>query len=83
MPQTTTVFDPTPMKADEHDWMQRGYMIMDACQPSRPECHNGGIPIKPGQLLVKDAKGNYRFEDETDATIPERQQQRPTESSKD
>lgn len=74
IPMTTTVFNPAPMKADEHDWRQHGYMIHDNCIPSRPECHNGAIPIGPGNLLIRDANGNYRIEKEADLTIPERQQ---------
>lgn len=76
---TDMVFNQPQLITNDHDWVQRGYMIEDACNPSRPECHNGGIPIPSGKLLVKDQKGGYDLIDETDTAHPLRQRPAATD----
>lgn len=63
LPQTDAVFDLPPLQGNEHDWQQQGYMLSDACNPSKPTCVNVGIPIKSGSLLIKDRRG-YHLVDE-------------------
>lgn len=58
LPQTTKIFDRPEMTFDDHDWQQQGYMITDICSPKRADCHNVGIPIPSGKMLVK-RNGKY------------------------
>lgn len=63
LPQTTTVFDVPQLDISAHDWLQQGYHIVDNCNPTRPDCHQGGIPIPTGKTLVKRG-GAYDLVDE-------------------
>lgn len=62
-PQTTTVFTQPQLVINDHDWIQRGYMIEHNCHTMMPHCENVGIPIPSGTLLIKDEQG-YRLVDE-------------------
>lgn len=57
LPQTVTVFDQPELKVNEHDWVQQGYFITDCCNPKKPTCHSGGIPIPSGKVLIKTERG--------------------------
>lgn len=58
LPQTTQVFEAPKLKIKDHEWLQRGQMIEDNCNPQRMDCVNAGIPIPFGKMLVK-VKGAY------------------------
>lgn len=60
LPQTTAVFDQPKLVIDEHEWVQRGYMIEDNCRPKRANCLAIGAPIPTGKLLIKE-KGRYKL----------------------
>jgi hypothetical protein len=64
LPQTTQVFDAPKLQTNEHDWVQEGYMIHDACRIPKPTCVNAGIPIPSGSLLIKTKTGGYDLVDE-------------------
>lgn len=63
LPQTSAVFDKPKLVVNEHEWVQRGYMIEDVCNPSKATCEHVGIPIPFGRLLIK-TKGGYDLVDE-------------------
>lgn len=63
LPQIEAVFDRPALEFDSHEWMQQNYHITDTCNPSRPDCHPGGIPIPNGKLLLK-IHGRYDLVDE-------------------
>jgi len=63
LPQTPHVFDAPELVGNDHEWVQEGYFITDACDPKTPGCHAGGLPIGGGNLLIKE-KGVYRIVDE-------------------
>lgn len=58
-PQTTQVFETSPVNFGDHVWIQQGYQIIDSC----PGCIPQGVPIPVGQMLIKE-KGEYRLVDE-------------------
>jgi hypothetical protein len=63
LPQTEQVFEAPELVVNTHDWIQRGYIIEDNCQPHQVTCVAAGIPIGVGNLLIKD-KGGYRLVNE-------------------
>lgn len=65
LPQTQQVFDRPQMRFDQHTWQQEGYYLTDICNPHTADCHNVGIPIPTGKLLIK-KNGRYDLVDETD-----------------
>lgn len=63
LPQTETVFDQPQIEFNHHQWVQEGYFVRDVCTPSTIVCHQGGIPIPSGKVLVK-SNGQYDLKDE-------------------
>lgn len=57
LPQTEKVFDAPKLHINQHEWLQRGYMIEDNCKTPKADCVTAGIPIPTGSLLIKTEKG--------------------------
>ncbi len=57
LPQTDAVFEQPELRFNDHTWQQQGYMLHDMCRNKGAGCHDGGIPIPNGRLLVKRAGG--------------------------
>lgn len=58
-PKTEQVFDLPKLDFQNHQWVQRGYEIIDSCQ----NCPKQGIPIPVGKMLVR-KDGRYDIIDE-------------------
>lgn len=58
-PQTSQVFDAPTLDFSGHQWIQRGYELIDSC----PACPKQGIPIPAGKMLIRE-DGKYSIVDE-------------------
>lgn len=60
---TEAVMEASPIRFNEHEWQQMGYMIYDHCQPRGAFCQEVGIPIPSQTVLIK-KEGGYTLRPE-------------------